>query len=152
MDLQERTGVGPGDLRTCLAELETEGVVEPTDGGWALSEGALDGVIGQPTDWTEPEDAQDGQEQPVEASEAPTEVHTLPPALEGAGGPIRARIVMDVMFFTTPGEEPVEEAQAMRHTALERMSAIYPDLQVSATLESVDVFNAPRRIYPADGE
>lgn len=147
-DLQEKTGVGPGDLRAVLDELTEGGAVEATDSGWELTEGALDGVLGQTTEAWEAEAAQEGQKPPQEASEAPEGVQTLPAALEASAGPIRARIVVDVMFFASPGEDPLEEAGHMRVTAVSTMSERYPELQVSATLESVDVFDAPRRIFP----
>lgn len=137
--------MGPGDLRLCLAELTEEGTVKETDEGWELTEGALDGVLGQPTD--EPE--LEGQEQAQEPPDGVVGVQTLPAALEASAGPIRARLVVDVMFFAMPGEDPLEEAGHMRSTAVNAMSEKYPDLQVSATLESVDVFDAPRRIFPS---
>lgn len=156
-ELQEATGVGPGDLRATLEGLEQEGRVSPSDTGWSIVEapeedGALGDVLGQPTEWPAG-DAIAAEQRAAEQASGGSDVEPGDLAALGAqlgsAGPIRVRVVVDVMFIPEEGEQVMELAELMRFAATQGVIDRHPDLQTSGTLESVDVFDAPRRLYPA---
>lgn len=154
--LQEATGVGPGDLRATMETLEREGLVSQTDTGWSVvegreDEGALGDVLGQPTEWPAG-DAIAAEQRAADAASGGSDVEPGDLAALGAqlgsAGPIRVRVVVDVMFIPEEGENVMELAELMRFAATQGVIDRHPDLQTSGTLESVDVFDAPRRLYP----
>lgn len=158
--LQERTGIGTGDLRETIADLTEEGLLEETEDGWAITdpddgavaeadgraaEALVDGAGGQPVEW-----------EPIAPGDA-TEEEPLVPREElerATGGPYRARIVLDVTFLpepegeTTADAQAVVDADAMREAAAKGILGVWSDVSVGGTVAEVVVYDSPRRVWP----
>lgn len=142
--LQEAVGLGPTDLRGVLDALVDEGWAEDTDDGWAYAEPE---VLGQAADEI------DFDKYPVDFGTAAAEppVPALPEALGGLpqSGPYRARVVVDVMFHREADDDDVLAlANAFRDGAVAGVLRNFSDLQVAGTVEAIDVFDNPRRVWP----
>lgn len=140
-DLQEAVGLGPTDLRGVLDALVDEGWAEGTEDGWAYAEPE---VLGQAPD----DEADDAPHAPLSPPEPP--VPALPEALGGLpqSGPYRARVVVDVMFHREADDDVLALANAFRDGAVAGVLRNFSDLQVAGTVEAIDVFDNPRRVWP----
>jgi hypothetical protein len=159
--LQEHTGIGAGDLRATIAALELQGAVVATDDGWALAEGyeeaaddatsrADEAFMGQDTEWPALVAPDDAPAPPVSAEEAAARDMARAMGVVATAGPVRARVVVDVMFHPEEGDNLVSLGHGWAAQAAALLHEKNPDLQISGTLESVDVFDRPRRLYPTD--
>lgn len=145
--LQEDTGLGAGDLRAALAELEADGAVEYGEKGYELLD-SLQGLIPQAAQPPARTAGEDEDEEP-DAPDAPD---------DAAGGfndpengePIcEAKIALTVRYRPEPGEEPVKEAALIAAAAREGITREWPELDVTGRITSVVAYDNPRTLYPA---
>lgn len=150
--LQELAGAGASDMRDALQDLiEREEIIE-TEGGYALFEPPMEGVIGQPQidpdgaepddDADDPDDVEDepvldegddddifGDDEPSDAPGASTEGNAPAPPVESVSGDGRPRYVatlaVEVSFYVkATGEQGDAEAFGDAQELLKRLEAV----------------------------
>lgn len=159
-DLEEGTGIGPGELRAAIVTLEEEGVIMAGavdgDDGWRylkVSERAL-GNPPESADVSPPEGPglPDPVAGPEEAGNGPQEQ----PVATGDVGDTRytATIVLEVSFHPElmEGEDTdagaLREAQEFPAVAADAIVESWPGLPVAASLAKIEAFDSPRRVFP----
>lgn len=141
-DLQEQTGLGAGDLRDALAELEADGLVEWGKDGYEL----LDSIQGLIPAAAQPRPRTDEEE--PEAASDPEPGSPLPAGEPEEGAICEARIEL-VVRYRAETDEPVKEAGIVAQAAKEGVLRTYPELDVSGRIVSVLAYDNPRTLYEA---
>lgn len=154
-ELQDRTGLGPEDLREALKELEGEGAIEASDAGYAWLEDPPAPAQSPPEG---PEET-DAGETPAGDGSAPERAGDAPRAVSVEEPPqdvsrYSAIMALQVDFYPelAEGEEPDEgatrEARDLLELARDGISGRYPSLLVNGSLASIEAFDTPRTVYP----
>lgn len=169
-ELQEATGAGTDDLRAAIAAMEDAGVLtefsEDGADGWAIVEQA-DGTA-VPPGGLEEDDGPDAHGQDVDGFGAPSGDDAAPveaaeerergngpvEAAVGVGGPYRARLTVDVLFYpepegaTSPDAQAVVDADEFLAAAQDGIRQRWADLNIGGAVDAVEVFDLPRKVWP----
>lgn len=148
-DLQERTGIGGGELRAVIEKLEEDGHVISGERGWTYAEG----VIGQqPLPPSSDDPGETPVDEPEGAEELPEGAEVADPQVED-GPQYEAMVLVRVRFYPEPREGETTDVAAVREAeeqlrpaALYGIAARYPDLTLSGWVHSVLAYDTPRRV------